>query len=70
MILLFFIYKALSLTNVCIVGYIMDEYCIDRGTLFDKSSLKTLDAGSPQEHSLHCMFDIQVCVDGGYTVLC
>ena len=48
----------------------MDEYCIDRGTLFDKSLLKTLDAGSPQEHSLHCMFDIQVCVDGGYTVLC
>ena len=71
MFLFFFVYKALSETkNVCIVGYIMDKLCIDKGNLVDNPSLKTLDAGSPQAHSLHCMFDVKDCVDNGYTVLC
>ena len=29
-------------TSVCYVGYIMDRYCIDRGTLLDRPSLSTL----------------------------
>jgi hypothetical protein len=32
-------------------GFIMDKLCIDRGTLLDKPSIKSLER--PGEHSLH-----------------
>ena len=48
----------------------MDQLCIDLGSLLDNSALRTLDPGSPQKHSLHCLLDINSCVKSGYTVLC
>jgi len=32
-------------------GYIMDYFCIDRGTLLDNPSVRTLEG--PGEHSVH-----------------
>ena len=52
---------------ICIEGYIMDQYCIDRGTLLDNPSVDTLQ--EPQKHSLHCLVDVQRCIDSGFTVL-
>jgi len=45
----------------------MDQYCIDRGTLLDNPSVNTL--GEPEKHSLHCLVDVQRCIDSGYSIL-
>ncbi len=31
--------------KICVVGYIMDYFCIQRGTLFDNRSVETLGPG-------------------------
>jgi hypothetical protein len=54
-------------TDVCIVGYVMDIYCINRGTLLDKPSLETLQ--NPEKHSVHCLVDVPVCSVSGYQIL-
>ncbi|CAM9646564.1 unnamed protein product, partial [Ectocarpus fasciculatus] len=53
--------------EVCFVGYVMDTYCIDRGTLLDKPSLNTLEY--PDKHSVHCLVDVGACRAGGYELL-
>eukprot|EP00961_Rhodomonas_salina_P248517 3358693-Rhodomonas_salina.2 len=53
--------------EVCMTGYIMDTYCVDRGTLLDNPSLKTLER--PGEHSIHCLVDVSVCRGSGFEVL-
>ena len=39
--------------DVCVVGYVMDTFCIERGTLLDNPALKTLER--PDAHSVHCL---------------
>ena len=48
-------------------GIVMDNYCIQRGTLLDKPSIKTLE--KPYEHTIHCLIDIPQCIDSEYTLL-
>jgi hypothetical protein len=45
----------------------MDHFCIERGTLLDNPSIVTLE--SPEEHSFHCLLDVQVCYESGFQVL-
>ena len=53
--------------SICYAGYVVDNFCIDRGTFLDNSSVMTLQ--NPEQHSYHCMFDPGVCVDSGYVIL-
>mmetsp|Transcript_10310 Transcript_10310/g.15605 ORF Transcript_10310/g.15605 Transcript_10310/m.15605 type:complete len:314 (+) Transcript_10310:3-944(+) len=48
-------------------GFIMDNFCIERGTLLDKSSVTTME--NPELHSYHCLLDVGVCINSGYQVL-
>ena len=41
-----------------------DFYCINRGTLLDKPSIRTLSPRGPLEHSVHCL------IDGTYLACC
>jgi len=52
---------------VCFEGYVMDTYCINLGTLLDKSTVKTLE--NPGEHSVHCLVDVGVCHESGFELL-
>ena len=45
----------------------MDRFCIDRGTLLDNSRVQTL--VGPEQHSMHCLLDVSLCVNSGFTVL-
>ena len=56
-----------SATNVCMVGYVMDTYCIGRGTLLDNKELKTLE--HPDKHSVHCLVDVPNCYESGFEIL-
>jgi len=53
--------------NICVEGYVMDTFCIDRGTFLDNPSLRTLE--SPEEHSFHCLIDVPSCVTSPFEVL-
>ena len=53
--------------EVCITSYIIDNFCIERGTFLDNPSLNTLE--NPEEHSFHCLLDVDVCQEGGYQVI-
>ena len=52
---------------ICREGIIMDRFCIDRGTLLDNSRVETL--VGPEQHSMHCLLDVSLCVNSGFTVL-
>ena len=45
----------------------MDQFCIARGTLFDNSSVVTLEG--PDQHSVHCLVDVPDCVGSLYEIL-
>ena len=53
--------------DVCVVGYVMDTFCIERGTLLDNPALKTLER--PDAHSVHCLVDVPRCYESGFEVL-
>jgi hypothetical protein len=53
--------------SVCSEGYIMDNFCIDMGTLFDNPGVDTL--RNPEKHSVHCLVDVDPCYQSGYAVL-
>ena len=53
--------------KVCWVGYIMDQFCINRGTFLDKPDITTLE--EPERHSFHCLLDVPDCKGSGYAVL-
>jgi len=53
--------------EVCIEGYIMDSFCIERGTLFDNPSVNTLEG--PEVHSIHCLVDVPQCVNSPFEIL-
>ena len=59
-----FHYRSPHITAICIWHITV---CIERGTLLDNSRIVSLE--QPQKHSLHCLFDVSVCREGGYTVL-
>ena len=61
--------RVLSATTnaVCMVAYVMDSYCINRGSLLDNQELSTLE--HPQEHTVHCLVDVDQCREGGFEVL-
>ena len=54
---------------ICASGYIMDYFCILRGTLFDNPSLSTLGPDGPKEHSVHCLIDVPVCINSPFEIL-
>jgi hypothetical protein len=54
-------------TKVCIVGYVMDIYCLNRGTLLDNPAIESLQ--NPDKHSVHCLVDVGQCRASGYQVL-
>jgi len=64
---LFFLSLVAYASEVCIVGYVMDNYCINLGTLLDNPSVKTLEG--PDVHSVHCLVDVEQCFKSGFEVL-
>lgn len=56
--------------TVCYTGFVMDTFCIERGTLLDNPSARALQDGEgPQLHSYHCLLDVGQCIDSGYELL-
>ena len=53
--------------SYCYSAYVMDRYCIDRGTLLDAPSLATL--SNPHLHSVHCLVDVGSCVTSPFELL-
>ena len=53
--------------EVCVEGFVMDKFCIDRGTLFDDRSVRTLE--NPEKHSVHCLVDVSLCYNSGFNIL-
>lgn len=53
--------------DICVEGFIMDFFCIDRGTLFDNNDVVSL--LNPEQHSIHCLVDVAQCLASGYEVL-
>ena len=51
----------------CTEGFVMDLFCINRGTLLDAPSVVT--PQNPEKHSVHCLVDVNVCVNSGYNIL-
>lgn len=45
----------------------MDVYCIERTTLLDNPSIKTLEG--PDQHTVHCLADVDFCYESGFEVL-
>jgi hypothetical protein len=53
--------------KICVEGLVMDFFCIERGTLFDNPSVRTLE--DPMRHSVHCLVDVRQCVGSPYEIL-
>jgi len=53
--------------KVCMTGYVMDNYCIDRGTFLDNPNAMTLK--EPENHSIYCLVEAPPCPKNGYQVL-
>ena len=51
---------------VCFNGFIMDEFCIERGRLLDTNDV-TLE--NPDRHTVHCLIDVSQCRNSGYWIL-
>ena len=51
----------------CTEGFVMDLFCINRGTLLDAPSVVTLQ--NPERHSVHCLVDVSRCINSGYNIL-
>ena len=53
--------------TVCLTGYIMDTFCIERETLLDNPSVATLEG--PDVHTIHCLVDVARCYESGFEIL-
>ncbi|VEU34040.1 unnamed protein product [Pseudo-nitzschia multistriata] len=53
--------------EICTEGYVMDLFCIDRGTLFDNPEIVTLE--DPGAHSIHCLVDVESCIASPFEIL-
>ena len=59
-----------SAQTVCVTGFIMDTFCIERGTLLDDPGSRALiDGEGPQKHTYHCLLDVSQCVNSGFELL-
>jgi len=57
-------------SRVCVTGFIMDTFCIERGTLLDNgAALSLIDGQGPQMHSYHCLVDVSQCINSGFEML-
>jgi hypothetical protein len=54
---------------ICTTGYVMDSFCINRGTLFDNPTVDTLGPDGPIKHSVHCLIDVSSCVNSPFELL-
>ena len=52
---------------ICVEGYVMDYFCIANVVLLDNPGVKTLNG--PDQHSVHCLVDVSVCVDSSFEIL-
>ena len=55
--------------ELCIEGYVMDFFCINRGRLLDPSGVPTLGADGPLRHTVHCLVDVQQCLESEFEIL-
>ena len=53
--------------TICYTGYVMDMYCIERGTLLDAPKMGTLQ--NPAAHTVHCLVDVPSCEHSDYNLL-
>jgi len=53
--------------TICTEGFVMDFFCINRGTLLDNPSVRTL--VGPEKHSVHCLVDVNSCVTSPFEIL-
>jgi len=53
--------------TICAEGFVMDFFCINRGTLLDNPSVRTL--VDPGRHSVHCLVDVNSCVTSPFEIL-
>jgi hypothetical protein len=51
---------------ICVEGYVMDQLCIDNQVMLDNGRA-TLEF--PDDHSLHCLVDVGVCVNSNFEIL-
>jgi hypothetical protein len=56
-----------AIQKVCQESFIMDTFCLERGTLLDNPSVKTL--ANPEKHTIHCLVDVPRCYDSGFEIL-
>jgi hypothetical protein len=56
-----------AIQKVCQESFIMDTFCLERGTLLDNPSVNTL--ANPEKHTLHCLVDVPRCYDSGFEIL-
>jgi len=59
--------QSVEAKEICVEGFVMDTYCIDRGTLLDAPSIKSLE--EPDRHSVHCLVDVDRCWQSGFEIL-
>ena len=59
--------KSVLGVELCVEGFVMDAFCINRGTLLDNPSVVTLEG--PDRHSVHCLVDVGVCWCSGFEIL-
>ena len=52
---------------VTVEGFVMDNFCIERGTLLDEPQIVTLE--EPNLHTLHCLIDVPQCAASNYEIL-
>lgn len=55
--------------EICVTGYVMDFFCIQRGTLFDNRRVETLSPNGPSSHSVHCLIEVPSCVKSPFEIL-
>lgn len=53
--------------QLCVEGFVMDFYCINRKFLLDRESIRTLE--NPELHSVHCLVDVDLCSGSPYEIL-
>ena len=53
--------------TICAEGFVMDRFCIDRGTLLDAPTIITLE--EPDKHSFHCLIDVNSCATSNFEIL-
>eukprot|EP00980_Cylindrotheca_fusiformis_P001611 scaffold363_cov56-Cylindrotheca_fusiformis.AAC.30 len=53
--------------EICVEGFVMDTFCINRGTLLDNPSVVSLE--EPDQHSVHCLVDISSCYTSPFEML-